>query len=140
MRIRDTRTIVAGFALAVLLGACATTGPSPEDEIATMLGMFHTEQAAGNVDELMVHVSENFTNSQGATKSVMRGLFNAMASQGFFSNLKINEENSEVVVDGDTATVGPIAYETPMGSLTVNYTVAKEPDGVWRITNADQRQ
>ena len=139
MRILDIRMTMWGIAVASLLSACATMGPSPEEEITAMLDQYHVEQAAGNVDEMMVHVSENFTNSQGATKTVMRGFFNAAASQGFFTNLKVNMDGSELVMEGDTAKIGPIGYETPLGGITVTYTVEKEPDGVWRIVNADQR-
>ena len=131
--------------LAVLMGVaavcgCATmapSGPTPEEEVGAALDAYHNAEKAEDVDGMVAAFSEDFTNSMGATKSMLRAFFEGAVSMGLLPELVIDMENCEVNVEGNTATAGPVTYKTSSSTETYSYKLKKEEDGVWRIINSE---
>jgi ketosteroid isomerase-like protein len=132
-------SVVASLLLTAMLSGCAGLGgPSPEEEVQAVLETFHASQIAGDIDAMMAVISDDYSNSQGATKTVLQGFLSAAASQGFFKDMTVDMANSEMVIDGDSASVAPVIYNTPLGALTLSYELRKEADGSWRFTSTEQ--
>jgi ketosteroid isomerase-like protein len=132
---------LAVFAMATMVGGCATTGgpsgPTPVESATAVLAEFHEAAKAQDVEKMMAVISEDFSNSQGDKQS-MRSFMEGAAAQGIFEGMVINVDKCEVVFEGDSATAKPVGYETMMGNLSYTYTMKKEADGVWRIVSSEQ--
>jgi hypothetical protein len=48
--------------------------------------------------------------------------------------MEISTDETEIVIDGDTAKIGPIGFELTQGSVQIILLTTKEEDGCWRIT------
>jgi hypothetical protein len=93
----------------------------------------------GDLDAIMAMVSEDYSNSQGATKSALQGLLATASSQGIFTDMKVDMANAEMNIDGDTASVTPVIFNTAVGALTLSYELKKE-SGVWMFTSTELQQ
>ena len=58
--------------------------------------------------------------------------------QGFLDDVEVNDEESEILIEGETATAGPIEYSSAMGSLMMELILKKDADGGWRIVDMAQ--
>ena len=132
---------VTSFALLASFGCTTMSGPSPEDEIRAMLDAYHAAQQAAHesreVDAVVAHFSDSFSNSMGGTKAVLPMFFQTLVQQNVFANMTYDMENTVITVDGDTAVVDSVAYVSAMGTQKQVYKMAKEADGAWRITNSE---
>ena len=63
-------------ALVLLFSGCtAIQGPTPEEEVLAMLDTYHVAELAKDVSTMTEAFSNNFSNSQGATKAVLQQFF-----------------------------------------------------------------
>lgn len=128
---------VTGLALLAAAGCTTVSGPSPEEEIRAMLDEYHAAQQSGEIEAIVGHFSDSFSNSMGGTKAVLPMFFQTLIQQNVFSNMTYDMENTVITVDGDTAVVDSVAYVSAMGTQKQVYQMAKEADGAWRITNSE---
>ena len=135
--------LACACALASLVG-CATgpKGPSDEDLIMQQVRAFVDDFLAGNVDNMLSYVSEDFSGERVADKASLAGYIQMGKESGRVEQIpqmieehdgRIDLEMAEVVVEGDTAIVYPIEASADAGSVTVEMVYKKDPDGVWRI-------
>ena len=125
-------------ALVLLFSGCtAIQGPTPEEEVLAMLDTYHVAELAKDVSTMTEAFSNNFSNSQGATKAVLQQFFQGLVDYGALDNLKINMDNAEVAIDGDTATIKGVSYTSSMGTATYVYTLQREADGIWRFVTSE---
>jgi ketosteroid isomerase-like protein len=103
-----------------------------------VLTEYHTAEKAGDVDGMLAVISDDFSNSQGASKPMLRAFLEALNAQGVFKSLTVDTRECEVTVDGTNATLKPVAYTSSMGPASYAYQMKKEADGAWRITNSEQ--
>lgn len=125
------------FAACLAAGCASVFGPSPSEEITATLEQFHAAERSGDLAQVLDTFSDDYSNSKGATKSLLRGFFEPLIDQGLLQTMTISVENTEVTVDGDTATAFPVSYSTAAGTITYTYEFAKEPDGAWRIVKSE---
>ncbi len=125
-------------ALVLLFSGCtAIQGPTPEEEVLAMLDTYHVAELAKDVSTMTEAFSNDFSNSQGATKAVLQQFFQGLVDYGALDNLKINMDNAEVAIDGDTATIKGVSYTSSMGTATYAYTLQREADGIWRFVTSE---
>jgi hypothetical protein len=130
-------SVVVTVVLAAMLSACAGRGgPSPEEEVQAAMDGFHASMIEGDLDSIMALISDDYSNSQGADKAQMQGFLGQAASQGFFTDMKVDLANAETVIDGDSASVSSVIYNTALGALTLSYELKKE-NGVWMFTGTE---
>ncbi|MEE3279229.1 MAG: hypothetical protein VX211_05555, partial [Pseudomonadota bacterium] len=87
----------------------------------------------GNVDAVIDSYSEDWKDSKGFGKPSLREGHLGFAAGETKANIEIDLSVADIVVDGDSATCGPVSIYTPKGSITYGYTLKKELDGVWRL-------
>ena len=124
------------FVSTLSLTGCVSV--APETEVRDALDSFHAAQKSGDIDALLAKYSEDFTNSQGATKAVIGPFLQTMIAQGLFEGVTPALENLKITVNGDSAVATPVEYQTPLGKAGWTYEFKKEADGVWRVTSAEQ--
>ena len=135
--------LACAYALASLAG-CATgpKGPSDEEFVMQQVQAFVDDFLAGNVDNMLGYVSEDFSHERVPDKASLAGYIEMGKASGRVAEIpqmieehdgQIDLEMAEVVVEGDTASVYPIEASADAGSVTVEMVYKKDPDGVWRI-------
>jgi ketosteroid isomerase-like protein len=102
-----------------------------------MLDTYHVAELAKDVSTMTEAFSNDFSNSQGATKAALQQFFQGLVDYGALDNLKINMDNAEVAIDGDTATIKGVSYTSSMGTATYVYTLQREADGIWRFVTSE---
>ena len=142
--------LTAGCCVAVLvvLGGCATLGggPSDEEQVMAQVQGLVDDVLAGNVDNILGYVSEDFSHYEVPSKQELADYIEMGKDMGYTDDIpaqieehngEIDLEDAEVTLEEGTATVYPIYASADEGSITVELVFQKDPDGVWRITGAD---
>ena len=124
--------------LSMGIGWASMKDTSPDKEIAIMLVDFQVAIKAGDIDKIMDFYSNDFTNSYGVNKDIVRSSFEGMVAQGTLQSITILDlEEGAITVNGDYATVTPLVVGNPMGRIIYRCTLKKETDGVWRMISTD---
>ena len=140
MRKPQLMAVMTIAVILVMITGCATiSGPTPHEQVAAAIADLQAAIKAQDVEKIMGIYSDDFTNSQGANKAAVRGMFENLQSQGMLQNIAIaGLDKSEITVEGDSATVTPVIINFSSGEISYGCTLKKEADGVWRLTNAEQ--
>lgn len=136
---------LCGILTAGLLSGCAVLGGGPSDEELVMqqVQAFTADFLAANTDNLLNYISEDFENERvpGGKAEVAQHLEDAKA-QGRVEEFKAFVENNhgeidladaEVTIENGIATVYPILASADLGAVTVELSLKKDPDKIWRI-------
>lgn len=124
----------------MLAAGCATTGKGASDQelIQSVLAAWKTRIQEVDVDGLMALISDSFSHSgadyEAEGKDGLRAFVEGLIEEGNFEDVEIYFEDVEISVEGATATVYPIDYETTQGAVTIELTLTKEK-GSWLITD-----
>jgi ketosteroid isomerase-like protein len=112
-------------------------GPSDEDALSKLLETYTTALQAGDVDTLIPLYSKGYEGPRGRNyeESIdgMRDFVPRFADW----DVDMSTENAEVKVEGNTASVGPINFESERFAWSTTLLTEKEEDGCWRITGAE---
>ena|GEM_PF-413550 len=136
-RSRMTRVLAATLVVALVCG-CATFGKGPSDEelIMQTLNGYTAGLVDQDIDKLMAAYSDDFEGEGGATKEDLREFLGGAIDQGYLEDVEADLEDCKIEIEGGKAKVGPVGYSAAMGSITAEYTMKKDPDGVWRIVES----
>ena len=124
--------------LAVLLCGCATLGKGPSDEelIAATIEQWSAGLAAQDADKVMATYSEDFESADMPDKDSMAELIEMAIDQGFLEDVEVIADEAETVIEGDTATFGPVELSGAMGSMMFDFELQKEA-GAWLIVGTE---
>jgi ketosteroid isomerase-like protein len=114
-------------------------GPSDEDALRKLVETYTTAFQAGDVDTLIPLYSKNYETERGdyeQTVERMREWVPRMAEW----DVEISADNAEIAIEGNTARVGPVTFESDRGSRDTTLLTTKEEDGCWRITGAERER
>ena len=137
-------TLILG--LVALSGCAGLGGASPEELVMQQLQSVKDDLLAGNVDNILDYISEDFDHYEVGGKEELADYVEMGRDMGYMDDVKalIEEhegelfiDDAEVTLEGDTASVYPIDASAVEGSVTVELIYQKDPDGVWRIVGAD---
>jgi ketosteroid isomerase-like protein len=123
---------------ALAFGCASLSRSDPAEEVLATMKAYIESMAAQDVDALVAFFSEDWEGEGGVGKEVLRGYFEGQIDQGLYDDIEVILDDTEVVVDGNTATMGPVDYESSQGSSAYEYEMTKEADGVWRCTYSGQ--
>ena len=139
MRAKQAIAMMTTAIILVMVIGCATMSRmTPREEVVAAITGLQDSLKAQDVDKIMDIYSEDFTDFRGATKAVVRSMFEGMLSQGTLQDITLEGlENSEITVTDNSATVTPLIVVTPQGKISYNCVLKKEADGVWRIISAE---
>ena len=139
MRVSKIVVLPATLTIIAMVFSCATLkGPTPTEEATAALEDFVAAMKPADLEKIMAAFSEDFGDSQGANKTMVRATIEGMIAQGALEAATIIVEESVITVEGDNATVNPLVVDTPVGRLSFVYKWKKEADGVWRVVNIEQ--
>lgn len=137
MRVSLMTVVLVMTMVTAMVCGCATmtgttSGPTPEEGVRAALEDTGAAFAGQDIERMMAGISDDYSNSQGFNKSMVRSFFEGAIAQGALG-ARINLEKCEIVVNGDYATAEPIIVTTSMGNESQVYKYKKEADGVWRV-------
>ena len=124
---------------AVALTSCAGSGGGMSDEemIQKVMDDAMAALVAQDIDAMIASYAEDFKSDQGGGVAETKEFLNGAKEQGFLDGIEVNTETMEIVVDGETATAGPIDLEGAFGSLSLEFELAKR-EGQWLVTYQSQ--
>ncbi len=106
----------------------ATTG----DEVLAALRAYDTATRAGDVDGQVAFFSESWRSSSGTTKADLREHLQKQVDRGGDEDKRLVLDDAKVAVEGDSASVDPVALRSPTGGSFFEFKMTRAPDGVWR--------
>ena len=106
----------------------ATTG----DEVLAALRAYDTATRAGDIDGQVAFFSESWRSSSGTTKADLREHLQKQIDRGGDEDKRLVLDDAKVAVEGDSASVDPVALRSPTGGGFFEFKMTREPDGVWR--------
>jgi len=121
----------------IALGGCASMGKGPKDKdlITKTVADWKTALEASNLDAIMTAYSEEFKGERGGKtelKTFMKGVIDA----GYLKDAKVDLSRANIEIKKDTATYTPIFLTGSRGSVTIQLSLQKEKDKVWRIVGS----
>jgi ketosteroid isomerase-like protein len=122
----------------ILISYAGKSYAAPHQEARAALVSFLENSQANNVDGMLAAYSDEYQDSRGGHKGVLRGAFNAMIAQGIFTNWSFDITDCEVAIDGNIAAMSPVHLSSPFGNSSYAYKMKRETDGVWRIVNSEE--
>jgi hypothetical protein len=121
----------------VVMTGCASTGgsgggASDEDTINAMVTSMMDALAAQDIEKMMSTYSEDFESDQGGDLAATKEFLVGAKEQGFLDGIEVDQSSSELTVEGDKASVGPIDLEGAFGALTLEFDLEKR-NGSWVV-------
>ena len=113
--------------------------PSDEELINTTMTEWKAAFEAKDLDRLMALFSDNYLSSSGSSKVAMRESMAGAIERGSLDNVRINIENAQLILIGETARFGPVEITSDRGTLTIEYTLQKEDDK-WLIVGSKRHE
>jgi beta-fructofuranosidase len=117
---------------AVIFGvACGQDGSDPTDDILAEVRSYAEAMETADQEAALAFYSDAWT-KDGATKEDLKEEF----AEGFFAavypGVEVDLDRVEVVVEGDTATVGPVVFTIGESVTPYLFEMKRESDGRWR--------
>ncbi len=136
---KNARTLfVLAVSVVLVASGCAMLqgGPSDEEALHKLLETYTTAMQAGDVDTVIPLYSTSYETERGDYEQSMERM-RQFVPRFAERDIDLSTESAEVTVDGDTASVGPINFESERGGWNTTLLTAKEEDGCWRITGTE---
>lgn len=122
----------------LFVGYTSAASPTMEEQVLAALEGFHVAERDGNLQGILDSYSEEFQDSQGSSKAMLAGFFDAIVSQGLLKDLVVDMDEMIIRVDGDKATAAPITYTSQLGSNTYAFTLRLEENSNWRFIFSEE--
>jgi len=131
--------------LAVAVTSCAVfQSKSDEDLVCDLMVQLDTAMKAGDVEDVMALYSEDYEGRNGSTRDDMRERLERwlprMKEAAESGRWRTDMSQAVAAVDGDTATFGPVIRQGRQRTMTSQYILKKETDGIWRIVGTERLQ
>ena len=107
---------------------------SAEDEVIAFMNKFIAARLSGDVPTVIDCYSDAWQDNKGYNKNSLREGQQPFAVGMVDDKISIDATQANVTFDADTATYSPVVIDSEKGRITYEYTLAKEPDQVWRLT------
>ncbi len=112
----------------------AKKGLSDAEGIAKTLDTWKAGMETKDVAKLGEAMSDKFNHYEWGNKQAMLDFLKSQFDQGTLEGAKINAANAKTTIENGTAKVYPVELTAPFGTATIEFTLQKEADGVWRAT------
>jgi len=122
--------------MALTIGKCATRPPTKViGDILAALHAYDAATRAGDIDGQVAFFAEAWQSSSGTTKADLREHLRKQARQSGETDKRLLLDDAEVVFDGDSATIDPVALRSPTGGGFFEFRMTRESDGAWRCVS-----
>ena len=123
--------------LAVMAVSLAGCQVSQEQNIRAALFNLQEAYAEQDLDKIMAVYSEDYKGEGGEQKEQVREYLEGVMYQGYLRSTRVDIEDVEIEIKGDTATVGPISYSGNWGQLDIK-NVFKKEGSTWRVISGEE--
>ena len=142
---KNARTVfvfVIFLALTYLAGGCAMfqRGSGDKELLCELLRTYEAALVEGDADKLISLYSENYVSPDGADYEEATSRLARIVAVLERWEVKVSTAETEIEIEGKTATLSPIIFESPRGESTLTMIATKEADGVWRITSTEMER
>jgi len=131
-----------------LLTGCASLEKAPpvEEVVMQRLQSLIDDVFAGDVDNVMDYVSEDFYHPEAPDKEALDAYIQMGRDMGFMDDVpaqlkeheaEVDLDDAKVTVEGDTVSIYPIEVSTIMAFITAKLVYKKDSDGVWRVVTGE---
>ncbi len=134
----------AVLAMGLALSGCATGGGSAVESakkgvsdaegIAKTLETWKAGMETKDVAKLGEAMSDKFNHYEWGNKQGMLDFLKTQFEQGTLEGAKINAAAAKTSIENGIAKVYPVELTAPFGTATIEFTLEKEADGIWRAT------
>jgi hypothetical protein len=131
---------VMALAVMTMVGCASNSenaGPSDEDQVMAVAQAVSDALKAADVDAMVSHFSDDFSNDEGASKDATTTALKGYAAGGFLDDLDVDLSSMKVKVEGDKATAAPIDLEAGFGAISLDLDLEKR-DGKWLVVYMSQ--
>ena len=104
---------------------------SAKDAVLAAMRGYSVAMLAGDLEAMLAFYSEKWRSSAGTTKAGLRQQLQEQIDGASHEPKRLVLDDADVVVDGDTATVDPVAIRSATGGGFFEFTMHKGSDGVW---------
>jgi len=138
--VRTAAVLTMAVALLYVATGCAMLrgGPSDEELLGELLTNYKAALEEGDVDKLISLYSKNYQTSRGGTYDEMVSRLREFVPRFKEFEVEVLVDDAEIKIEGNTAKLGPITFDSPMGSRDMALVATKEADGAWRITGRER--
>jgi hypothetical protein len=140
--VRTAAVLTMVVALVYVAGGCATFGGGPSDEelLGELLTNYKAALEEGDADKLISLYSKNYQTTRGGTYDQMASRLREFVPRLKEFEVEVLVADANIAIEGNTAKLGPITFDSPMGSRDTALVATKEDDGVWRITGRERAE
>jgi len=143
LRKKLTPGVLAALLVLVLVaGGCAmlNRGPSDKDLLSELLHKYETALTEGDTDALVSLYSEDYESSDGTNYEESMTRLRRIVPIIKELDVKVNAAETQVHIEGGTATLSPIVFDTPGGVMILTIFATKNAEGVWLITGSEMER
>ncbi len=108
-----------------------------EASIKLALADFKAGMESHDIDKIMAPISENFDHYEYGDKEMFKMFLEDTLSSGNLDNAEIDFESAEITIEEDRASVYPVEMLVSAATMTIEFTIEKEDDEVWRVTSLE---
>lgn len=137
---RKMMYVSMAFALVLTLvaGCAGLKKKSDEELIRETMQTIKTALESKNIDLLMTVVSDQFEHPEVGGKAEAKEMLQMAVDAGYADDGECNLDSMEITMNPDgTASVYPVDLSGAPGSVSVEFVLKKEADGVWRVVGGD---
>ena len=122
-----------------LVCGCATGVKGPDDRTLIMNTMngWKAGIMAKNIEQIMAAYSEEFRDQEGRGVAEVREFIQGAIDEGYLDSATVDLDIAQVTINGDEATVSPIAVAGTRGSASLSM-VLKKVNGAWLIIRSNE--
>ena len=139
---RTVGAVVVSLALVCVASGCATLrgGPSDEELLSELLTNYKAAMEQGDAEKLISLYSKNYATERGGSFDEMASRLREFVPRLKEFEVKVLVADAKIEIEGNTAKLGPVTWDSPRGSRSMALLAAKEADGVWRITGRERAE
>lgn len=137
MRIATILSLGASIVMVAAGAGCAglAKGPSDQELIDQALNNWKVGMETKDIAKIETLISEAFSHYEYGNREQLLGFLSSTFSQGDLDNAQVVLDQAKTTIEGDSATVYPTELTAAFGSATIEFSLKKESDGVWRVVS-----
>lgn len=105
------------------------------DDLLAALRAYDDATRTGDIDGQVNFFADSWRSSSGTTKADLRKYLRKQVDGPTDREKRFVLDDAEVVFDGDTAAVDPVALRSPTGGGFFEFRMTRESDGAWRCVS-----
>ena len=122
--------------MALTMSKRATTSSTKAiDDVLAALRAYDAATRAGDFDGQVDFFADSWRSSSGTTKADLREFLQKQVDRPGDREKRFVLDDAEVVFDGDTAAIDPVALRSPTGGGFLEFRMTRESDGAWRCVS-----